>query len=187
MFNLIQNFDSSIMYKVQEIHNPILNSIMIFFTKIGDIGLVWLVLGLVLFFFKKTRKAGILLYLSQLLNIIVVTILKDTIQRPRPFLTLTDLHPLISLPTSYSFPSGHASSAFAGALIIAYMFRKWLVPAYIVAIMIAVSRVYLGVHYPSDIIVGAVIGTLSSIIIIALYNKLLFKKYGKFLKKLKIE
>ncbi|MGL4654293.1 MAG: phosphatase PAP2 family protein [Sarcina sp.] len=187
MFNSIQNFDISMMYKAQDLHNPILNSIMIFFTKIGDIGLVWLVLAFVFLFFKKTRKAGILIYLSQLLNIIVVTILKDTIQRPRPFLTLTDLHPLISLPTSYSFPSGHASSAFAGALIVAYMFKKWIVPAYIVAIGIALSRVYLGVHYPSDIIVGAIIGTLSSIIIIVLYNKILSKKCKNLLRKLKIE
>ncbi|MGL4453978.1 MAG: phosphatase PAP2 family protein [Sarcina sp.] len=187
MFNLIQNFDTSMMYKAQDLHNPILNSIMIFFTKLGDMGLIWLALGLVLLFFKRTRKAGVLIYLSQLLNIIVVTVLKDTIQRPRPFLTLPDLHPLIPLPTSYSFPSGHASSAFAGALIVAYMFKKWIIPAYIVAIGIALSRVYLGVHYPSDIIVGAIIGTLSSIIIIALYNKILSKKCGNLLRKLKIE
>lgn len=187
MVNLIQNFDSSLMYKAQELHNPILNNIMISFTKIGDLGLVWLILALILLFFKKTRKAGILIYLSQLLNIIVVTILKNIIQRPRPFLTLTDLHPLISLPTSYSFPSGHASSAFAGALIIAYIFRQWIIPAYLVSFTIAFSRVYLGVHYPSDIIVGAIIGTLSSITIILLYNKIISKKYINLIKKLKIE
>ncbi|MGL4761714.1 MAG: phosphatase PAP2 family protein [Sarcina sp.] len=187
MLNLIQKFDTSIMYEVLNLHNPILNTIMIFFTKIGDLGAIWLLIGFVFFFFKRTRKIGVILYLSQILNIIVVTILKDTIQRPRPFLTLTDLHPLISLPTSYSFPSGHASSAFAGALVIAYMLRKWAVPAYALAITIAFSRVYLGVHYPSDIIVGAVIGTISSIIIITFYNNFLRKKHKRFLEKLKIE
>ena len=187
MFNLIQNLDASAMYEVQNLHNPLLNTIMIFFTKIGDLGAVWLLIGLVFFFFKKTRKVGAVIYLSQILNIIVVTILKDTIQRPRPFLTLTDLHPLISLPTSYSFPSGHASSAFAGALVIAYLLRKWTIPAYAVAITIAFSRVYLGVHYPSDIIVGALIGTISSIIVITFYNKFLLQKHKSFLEKLKIE
>ncbi|WP_297520712.1 phosphatase PAP2 family protein [uncultured Clostridium sp.] len=181
MINLIQNFDASSMYAIQELHNPILNFIMIFFTKIGDLGAIWLLIGFIFFFFKKLRKVGILIYLSQLLNIIVITILKDLIQRPRPFLTLTNLHPLISLPTSYSFPSGHASSAFAGALIIAYMLKKWAIPAYITAILIAFSRVYVGVHYPSDIIIGSILGTISSVIIIVFYKKFLSKKHKIFL------
>lgn len=187
MFNIIQNFDSYSMLKVQEMHNPILNPIMVFFTTIGDYGIGFLVIAFVFLFFKKLRKVGFLIYLSQLLNIIVVSILKDIIQRPRPFLSMPELHPIISLPSSYSFPSGHASASFAFAVIIAYYLKKWMVPAYLLAITIAFSRVYVGVHYPSDIIVGALFGIASAIIIILIYEKWLVKKFRPTLLKLKIE
>lgn len=171
MFNLIQNFDSSMMYKVQELHTPLLNNIMIFFTKIGDAGLFWLVVGLIFLFIKKYRRVGIVLYLSQLLTVIVTTILKETIERPRPFTTLADLHPLVAHPTSFSFPSGHSSAAFAGAVIVGYYIKKWIIPAYGVAVLIAFSRLYVGVHYPSDIIVGSIIGILGSVVTIQLVKK----------------
>lgn len=187
MFSLIQNFDTYSMYKVQELHTPILNNILIFFTKIGDLGILWLALGLLFLFIKKLRKVGLLIYMAQIINIIVVTILKNIIQRPRPFITLTDLHPLVSLPTSYSFPSGHASSAFAGAIIIGYCLKKWIIPAYAVAFLIAFSRVYVGVHYPSDVIVGTIIGIICSTFTIILYNKFLSKKYSNQLHKIGIE
>ena len=187
MFNLIQKIDIFSMFKVQDLHNPILNFIMIFFTTIGDYGIFFLILGFIFLFFKKFRKIGFLIYLSQIFNIIVVSILKDLIQRPRPFLSLPDLHPLISLPSSYSFPSGHASASFAFAVIIAYCLKKWTIPAYLLAITIAFSRVYVGVHYSSDIIVGAIFGVFSSILIILFYNKILLKYFKNKLIKLKIE
>ncbi|MGL4739555.1 MAG: phosphatase PAP2 family protein [Sarcina sp.] len=187
MFTVIKVLDYRCMYAVTKLHNPILNSIMIFFTTIGDFGAVWLLLAAIFLFFKKLRKVGILIFLGELLNIIVVTILKDTIQRPRPFLTLPNYHPLITPPTSFSFPSGHASSAIVAALIIAYYLKKWAIPAFTLAFIIGFSRIYVGVHYPSDVIVGFLIGIICGYLVMLFYEHFLCKKYHRILKKLKIE
>lgn len=186
MFTFIQNFDTSIMYKVQELRTPILNSIFIFFTKLGDAGFLFILLGILFLLIKKFRKIGFLILLAELINLVIVSVLKDVIQRPRPFNTLANLHPLVSAG-SYSFPSGHASSAFVCAVIIAYYFKKLAIPAYLIAILIAFSRVYVGVHYPSDIIVGALIGILCAYLCILFYNKILQKKFIHILKKFKLE
>jgi membrane-associated phospholipid phosphatase len=89
--------------------------------------------------------------------------LKNIIKRPRPFTKITQLQPY-SLLDDYSMPSGHSSGAFTTAGNLAFTYKKWyiVIPAYIWAAQVAYSRPYLGVHYPSDIAIGAFLGTASA-------------------------
>ncbi|MGL5615220.1 MAG: phosphatase PAP2 family protein [Sarcina sp.] len=169
----IKNMDSSTLYFMQNhIQNPYLNPIMVFITNLGDMGFIWILISVILLFIKKFRIVGILMLCSLALNTILGEgLLKNLIQRPRPFNTLPGLHLLITAPQSFSFPSGHTSSAFACAIILGYYIRKSLIPSLILAFLIGFSRVYLTVHYPSDVLAGMLLGIFSAFITIYVYEK----------------
>jgi undecaprenyl-diphosphatase len=95
-------------------------------------------------------------------------VLRQWIGRDRPPLVYPDPRPLVHLPHSGAFPSGHAASAFAAATVIAWASRRLAIPAYLLATLVAWSRVYVGVHWPLDVIGGAVLGTLVAIALLKL-------------------
>lgn len=167
MFDLIQAYDENIMLFFQEqIRNAFLNPIMVFFSYIGYVGTIWIVISLILIGRKNTRRVGIVTLLTMLICYCVNDlIIKEIFQRPRPFETMPELAILTFIPGSASFPSGHACSSFASAYILTRSFGKRGSLAYILAALIAISRPYVGVHYLSDVIVGAVVGTVGAIII----------------------
>ena len=84
--------------------------------------------------------------------------LKELTSRPRPFIAHPEPDPLMGTSLDVSFPSGHAATSFAGATVLALAHRRAAVPLYLLAALIAWSRVYVGVHYPGDVLVGAVLG-----------------------------
>jgi undecaprenyl-diphosphatase len=84
--------------------------------------------------------------------------LKAQIGRDRPPVVDPDPEPLVRLPDTHSFPSGHATVAFACATVLALAVPRLAVPLYVLAGLIAFSRVYVGVHYPLDVLAGAVLG-----------------------------
>jgi len=141
---------------------------------IGHYGAFWLVLALVLALHKATRQQGILVTSSILFCGGIAEILKHLVMRPRPFLTHPELLPLGHLPHSFSFPSGHTVCAFAAAFILWRICRGWY--RYLglgLAAFMAFSRLYVGVHYPSDILGGIGIAALGSAAIWHCRNKLL--------------
>ncbi len=155
--------EGSIMIWIQEnLRNPVLNDIFTGITHLGDRGLVWLVLAAVLLRSKETRKTAVCCYTA--LSIMLIGnefILKYLINRTRPFDAVEGLITLIEQPSSFSFPSGHASSSFAVATVMCVLLpRKYSIPVLILAVLIAFSRVYIGVHYPTDILGGMIIGLL---------------------------
>ena len=90
-------------------------------------------------------------------------LIKNIVQRPRPYVTFTDLQIIIPQPSEFSFPSGHTSSSFASAAVFyRHLPKKFGVPAVILAALIGFSRLYVGVHYPTDVLAGAVMGILLS-------------------------
>ena len=151
---------------LQTIHTPLLDKILAFITSLGNAGIIWIVLAVVLLILPKTRKTGIIVAAALLMDLILCNlILKNLVARVRPYDVNTAIAILIKKPLDFSFPSGHTAASFATmtALFLAKMKKAWIA-ALVLAVLIAFSRLYFYVHYPTDVLGGAVVGILSGII-----------------------
>lgn len=187
----ILNFDWAIFQWISNnLWSPALDGMMKVITTLGDSGIIWIVFGLALVCFKKYRKVGIMVLAALLFSLIFTDlIIKPLVHRPRPF----DLpqwfgqfvYPeIISRPGSLSFPSGHTSSSFAAASVLWFTRRKWQMSllATVLAILIAFSRVYLYVHYPTDVLAGILAGITygyMAYLLVAALEPVLTQKLGK--------
>ena len=145
---------------LQTIHNPVLDTLMCAITRLGDAGIFWILLCMVLLILPKTRKSGAILMAALLVDLVICNgILKPLVHRIRPFDVKTGIELLVKRPTDYSFPSGHTAASVASvmALYLAGEKKIW-VPALVLAVLIAFSRLYLYVHYPTDVLGGMIIG-----------------------------
>ena len=175
-----------ILHALQDIHGGILDKIMLFITSLGNAGVIWFLVSFLLIIIpalgkeskehlKERRIAGIILIVSIVFEFICVNIfIKNIVNRPRPLLSYESLIQLIRTGES-SFPSGHAASSFAAATSL-FLYRKKVgLPAYLLAGAIAFSRLYIGVHYPTDVLTGMVIGVMCGVVV----NKLVRKRVNK--------
>jgi decaprenylphosphoryl-5-phosphoribose phosphatase len=138
-------------------HTPRLEREAARFSRLGEHAGVWLAIGATGWVLERPRRAGWRRGIATVLATYVSnTALKLLVRRPRP--ALADLPPLAGTPTGLSFPSAHASTSFAGALCYSSLGQP-AVPLYALALGLSLSRLYLGVHYPSDILAGAALGT----------------------------
>lgn len=159
---------------LQTIHTPLLDKILAFITSLGNAGIVWIVLAVVLLILPKTRKTGIIVAAALLMDLILCNlILKNLVARVRPYDVNTAIAILIKKPLDFSFPSGHTAASFAAmtALFLAKMKKAWIA-ALVLAVLIAFSRLYFYVHYPTDVLGGAIVGILSGIIGYAIVEKI---------------
>lgn len=165
---------------MQTIHNPMADKIMTGATALGNMGLIWIALTLVLLILPRTRTVGKVLLLALLIEIVLVNlILKPLIHRPRPYVINPGVRLLIEAPVDYSFPSGHTGMAFAVVSGLYLMKRKDLgLAASILATVIAFSRIYLYVHYPTDVLAGILIGLFSGYAGYRIYRYIVTKKYN---------
>lgn len=169
----ILNFDKNTILFMNDVipNHHIIRNIFAFITYLGNKGFIWISIVIFLICNKKTRKDGSLLLLCLTTGTIIGNgILKNLFARPRPFIELS-LKPFISEPSGYSLPSGHSVASFVAATCLFYINKKWGILAYILAFLMALSRVILIVHYPSDVIAGAIFGTLISILTILIFKK----------------
>lgn len=144
---------------IQTWHTPVLDKVMVAVSSLGNAGIVWIVICGVLLCVKKYRRKGLLLMSSLLLDLVVCNfVLKTMVGRSRPCWLNETVKLLVENPTDFSFPSGHTMAAFAVAPIIYYANKKWGIAAYILAALIAFSRLYLYVHFPTDVLCGVVFG-----------------------------
>ncbi len=151
-----------ILQALQGLHNPVLDGLMVAVTRLGDAGLVWIGLALVLLLRKQSRWCGIAMALALLIGMLCTNIvLKPLVLRPRPFAAWPELMLLVPAPTDPSFPSGHTTAAFAATFSLVFQGKRWWWVALILAGLIAFSRLYLFVHYPTDVLAGAAIGLLA--------------------------
>lgn len=135
-------------------------------THLGDLGLIWILLGLALLIGKKTRPVGYAALLSLCLGALFNNILlKNMVARPRPYDVSPLIHPLVARPKDFSFPSGHTCASFASAFVYYRMCpKRYGVPLMVLACGIGLSRLYVGVHYLSDVVAGGLVGFLASVL-----------------------
>lgn len=166
--------DINILLYIQEnLRNGLLTAIFSFITHSGDIGLIWILISLGLLISKKTRFIGILSFVA-LLEVLLINnlIIKNSVARLRPFLVYQQLELLISEPSGFSFTSGHSCSSFASAIIfLKYLPKKYGYPIVIYAALVAFSRLYFGVHYPTDVLAGVALGTIFALLTSYIYEK----------------
>ena len=144
-----------------------LDGIMKAFTFLGNGGWFFIVLGVVLLVYPKTRRYGATVLLSLLVSFLILNLgIKPTVARMRPYDRYLDLIPLVGPEKDFSFPSGHTGCAFAAAGALFFSLpkeRKGIKAAVLLfAALIGWTRLYVGVHYPTDVLTGAIIGFLSS-------------------------
>lgn len=155
-----------------------------FFTMLGNLGVFWILCSLLLLIFKKYRKTAIFAICSMLLAFIVFQgILKPLIGRARPFIQNPDFIQIIKPPFSSSFPSGHSAIAFAFTASLFLSKTKLWISALVISVLIAFSRIYLYVHFPSDVISGLLVGILCAVSVFLLMRKITGKKNNAVSKK----
>ncbi|WP_143317623.1 phosphatase PAP2 family protein [Clostridium sp. HBUAS56017] len=169
----IQNIDDLILVFI---HNNISNSLfdraMPVITSFANGGALWIAIALILICSDKHRKSGFILLGALALCFVIGNLgIKPLVARIRPFNVDTSIHLLISEPKDFSFPSGHTMHSFAAATVLYYANKRAGIVAYLLAIAIGFSRLYLYVHYPSDVLVGMLVGISMALVSIKIFEK----------------
>lgn len=141
------------------LRSNLLDAVMPVITRLGDGGILWILCSLTLILFPRTRKTGAAMAAGLALEALCCNIiLKPFVARIRPYDINTGVHLLISPPTDFSFPSGHTGASFTATSVLWFSKNRLWIPALVISILIAFSRLYLYVHYPSDVLAGAMLG-----------------------------
>lgn len=173
-FAAVSQLDFAMLYWIQDVMgSPVMDTVMPVITTFGTHGYLWIAVSILLLFFRKTRRWGITLLVT--LGVVWAACefgLKELIARPRPFMVDTSYALVIAAPSGFSMPSGHTLTAFIAATILARspIARGWKAAAWVMAVLIAFSRLYLFVHFPTDVLAGAVIGVIAGLIGAAISN-----------------
>lgn len=172
---LLEKDGQLLLWLKEAFSHPVLDEIMIFVSSLGNKGFFWIAIGVLflLFGFRKKiwRSRGLLVLLSLAVNFLVCNmVLKPLVDRTRPYYVL-DYTPLIPPVGDPSFPSGHTSASFAAATAIYCINKKWGIAAYLLAAVMGFSRLYLGVHFPTDVLFGAVVGMVAAKIVVYIFWK----------------
>lgn len=159
------SLDWSILYFIQDqLRSPFGDWIIPKITMLGDLGLIWIIFALILIFTKKYRIHGIVMLAALGIGVLIGNVaLKNIVERSRPCWIDTSISMLIPIPEDFSFPSGHTLASVIGATCLTITNRKFGWFAIPLAVLIAFSRLYLFVHFPSDIFASTVIGIIIAI------------------------
>jgi len=177
----IDKFDNYILLIIKKyVHNKYLDIIMPIVTFTGNLGVVWVVIAVALIIDKPYRVIGKSIILTLIIGTIVGEgIVKHIVRRVRPCNKQAGISPINLNPISYSFPSGHTLSSFAAAEMLSMYFTQYRLIFMLMAFLIALSRLYLYVHYPTDVIAGFIIGVLCSKIIFFILQQGYIQKFVK--------
>jgi len=171
----ITDLDFQILYWIQEhLRNGVFDAVMPYITHLGSAGIIWIVTAFIMITSRKYRNTGIMILIGMFLGLIVTNfLLKNVVARERPCWIDTEISMLIAIPKDFSFPSGHTTSSVIASMMIFHGDKKSGVIAWIVAVLIIFSRMYLFVHFPTDILCGAVIGVVIGMITPGLTEKIM--------------
>ena len=152
-------FEFAFLDWLYQFRNPVMNAISIFFDYAGAHGEIWIAFTLLLLLFRRTRRAGFAMAVALVLYMAAGHFfLKPLFARPRPCDLNTSITMLVARPHGHSFPSGHTASGVAAAYALWLQNRKLGAPALVLAAFIAFTRLYLYVHFPTDILGGVLVG-----------------------------
>ena len=167
MPEFIQQWDEgALVWIAENLRCALLDPFMKLYTQLGNTGMLFIVLGLAMLLFRQTRKAGASALYAMLIGLVVVNFtIKPLVARARPWLVIENFVNLVPEKDPNSFPSGHTNAAFAFAVAVCLSApKKWMkVTAVCMAAVMGLSRLYVGVHFPSDVLAGAVIGSLCGV------------------------
>ena len=159
------NFDLPILDRIaQHLTNPFLDTVMPLITMLGDAGIFWILVAVVMICIPKYRQTGLAMGVALIMGLLVCNVaMKPLIARPRPYDFQFEhfgktIQLLVSTPHDFSFPSGHTLASFEAATALLIGNKKVGIPAMILACLIAFSRLYLYVHYPTDVLFSVVMG-----------------------------
>jgi len=164
------SFDLPILDWIQAtLQSPFMDKFMPFITVFGNGGIFWIAWAVLLILFPKTRRTGLGMGFALIMGLVVCNlILKPGVARPRPYDMQAELGVVIDLLVKrshdFSFPSGHTIASFEASVVLLMNSKKMGIPAFILAILVSFSRLYLYVHYPTDVIVSIILGTLFALI-----------------------
>lgn len=173
---MIRNIDFAILDWIQaHLRCGFLDWIMPKITFLASEGILWIFLAVVFLFFKNYRRCGISMGVGMFSGVVIGNfLLKNLVRRARPCWINTSVVLLVKNPSDYSFPSGHTLASFIAATVIFHYHRRLGVAAYIVATLIALSRLYLYVHFPTDVLVGVLLGIGLGVTASVLLDRFLF-------------
>lgn len=160
-------WEFDLLYWFQSIHNPVLDKIVIVITSLGNSGIFWILLTIAMLILCKDKRVAWTSALALLFSLLVINIcLKNVVCRARPCWIDSSVPLLVHNPKDFSFPSGHSSASFASAVaIVQYArYRKQGIAAIVLAACIAVTRLYVFVHFPTDVLVGMALGILEALL-----------------------
>lgn len=172
MFGKIQRLDDKVIDNIIRFRSPWKNRIMIAASSAGNAGLIWFAFSMPFLIYGPWRLTGAnIIFGLALTQLICEIILKRIVKRERPVWHLSDEEQLIHRPKYYSFPSGHTTASFSVVAVSILRCGPWTI-AFVLccAILIAFSRVYLRVHYLSDVVVGMMLGLLFGSLSVAVFN-----------------
>ena len=182
MISLIQKLDNYILCTIKKyVQNKYFDILMPIITNMGNLGIVWIMMAVVLLLDKQYRLIGDIVILTLIISTIIGEgIVKHIVRRVRPCNQQNNVGLLISRPISYSFPSGHTLSSFAVAEVLSMYFTQYKFIFMALAFLIALSRLYLYVHYPTDVIAGIIFGILCSKLIFIILQEGYIQKINIF-------
>ncbi len=161
MLDFLQALDGNILLFIQEhLRQPWMDGFWKAITHLGDGGFFWIAAAAALLLWKNTRKAGISASLALVIGALITNVaLKNIVARIRPYEVVEGLMRIIERQHDFSFPSGHTCASFAAAFALYKTLpRRWGIACLVLAALISLSRLYVGVHYPSDVLGGAAVG-----------------------------
>lgn len=172
MFQKIQSIDDKVIDNIIKLRSPLKNRIMIAASTAGNGGMIWFAISMPFLIYAPWRLTGVnIIFALAFTQMLCEIILKHIVRRERPAWKLADEEQLVHRPKYYSFPSGHTSASFC---VVSVMMLRCQPFAFIIAlffaVMIAFSRVYLRVHYLSDVLVGMVLGLVCGAASVSLFN-----------------
>lgn len=173
MFNFIEKYDlKAAKYINSHFQSKTMDNIMKFFTYLGNLGLIWVGISIIFILRTESRQIGITIIAALIItSILGEGIIKHIIKRKRPFIKMNLCDQLIiGTPSSYSFPSGHTASSFAVSAVFVAIDSNISIIIIAISTIIALSRIYLKVHYVSDVIGGAILGLLCGTFTAYLFN-----------------